>query len=364
MDGRRITSRDVNMKREAERAAWDEYRSDPNPESAAELEDDWKESDTPQSEEERKELDEEAKALKKEIDTAKEAEDKAVKKAKSAKEAEDEANKKADDARRAYEACMKAALTPPKPAPGTTPDTTDGTTDGPGGPSVATGEDEKPGCNDNDPPQERNRQNLGRVSIPVELKVTLDGGGAHDAAVAANEISGELADISEKLGWISKLMDVKGIGESLVRDGVGWSFVGASAGPATGLALDMPVPTSPGQLAVDTLSILGKISSVIIGKVPELQARRLPDCDVSATIVNNVFTAECVEIWVCKNGQWVKDRSRFTIKLIGKSSGRMTKRRALTWAQAQKVIRRYEQIYRGKLSRALDKLAVLESGCK
>jgi hypothetical protein len=360
MDGRRITSRDVNMKREAERAAWDEYRSDPNPESAAELEDDWKESDTPQSEEERQELDEEAKALKKEIDTAKEAEDKAVKKAKSAKEAEDAANKKADDARRAYEACMKAALAPPKPTPGTTP----GTTDGPGGPSVATGEDEKPSCNDNDPPQERNRRNLGRVSIPVELKVTLDGGGAHEAAVVANDISGQLADISEKLGWISKLMDVKGIGESLVRDGVGWSLVGASAAPATGQAFDMPVPTSPGQLAVDTLSILGKISSVIIGKVPELQARRLPDCDVSATFVNNVFTAECVEIWVCKNGQWVKDRSRFTIKLIGKSSGRMTKRRALTWAQAQKVIRRYEQIYKGKLSRSLDKLAALESGCK
>lgn len=357
MDGRRITSRDVDMRRQEERAAWDEYRSDPNPESAAELEEDWKESATPQSEEERRELDEEAKALKKEIEEAKKVENEAIKKAKSAKEAEDEAIEKANKARRAYEECMKAALAP---------DTTPGTTDGPpsGGPSVATGEDEKPCCNDDDPPQERNRRNLGRVSIPIKLEVTLDGGGAHEGAVAANDISGQLADASETLGWISKLMDVKGIGESLVRDGVGWSLLGASAPPAAGQALDIPVPTSPGQLAVDTLSILGKISSVIIGKVPELQERRLPDCDVSATIKNNVFSAECVEIWVCRNGQWVKDRSRFTLTLISKSSGRMTKRRALTWAQAQQVIRRYEQLYRGRLSTALNRLAELEAGCQ
>jgi len=357
MDGRRITSRDVDMRRQEERAAWDKYRSDPNSESAAELEEEWKESDTPESEEERRELDEEAKDLKKEIEAAKKVENEAIKKAKSAKEAEDEAIEKANKARKAYEECMKAALAP---------DTTPGTTDGPpsGGPSVATGEDEKSCCNDDDPPQERNRRNLGRVSIPVKLEVTLDGGGAHEAAVAANDISGQLADASEALGWISKLMDVKGIGESLVRDGVGWSLLGASAPPAAGQALDIPVPTSPGQLAVDTLSILGKISSVIIGKVPELQERRLPDCDVSATIRNNVFSVECVEIWVCRNGQWVKDRSRFSLTLISRSSGRMTKRRALTWAQAQQVIRRYEQLYRGRLSRALDRLAELEAGCQ
>lgn len=357
MDGRRITSRDVEMKREEERAAWDEYRSDPNSDSASELEENWKESSTTQSEEERQELDEEAKALKKEIEAAKKAEDEAIEKAKNAKKAEDEAIEKANAARRIYEACIKAAITTPKSGPGTS--------DGPsGGPSVATDEEKSSGCNDEDPPQERNRVNLGRVSVPIKLKVTLDGGGAHKAAVAANDISGQLADASEALGWISKLMAVKSIGESLVRDGVGWSLLGAAAPPGAGLALDIPVPTSPGQLAVNTLSILGKISSVIIGKVPELQARRLPDCDVSATIENNVFSAECVEIWVCRNGQWVKDRKRFTLKLISKSSGRMTKRRALTWTQAQQVIRRYEQMYRGRLARGLDKLAELESRCQ
>ena len=358
MDGRRITSRDVTMRREEERAAWDEYRSDPNPESASELEEDWKDAATPCSEEERQELDKEAKELKETIKTAKKAEKEAEEQAKSAKETEDQAIKKADEARRTYEECMKKALAPPKTAPDTT-------SDGPsGGPSVATGEDEKPCCKDDDPPQERNRKNLGRVSIPIKLKVTLEGGGAHEAAVAANDISGQLADASEKLGWISKLMDVKGIGEALVRDGVGWSLAGAAAAPSAGQALDIPVPTSPGQLAVDTLSILGKISSVIIGKVPELQERRLPDCDIQATISNNVFKAECVEIWVCRNGQWVKDRSRFTLTLISKSSGRMTKRRALTWAQAQQQIRQYERIYRGRLSRALDRLVQLEAGCR
>lgn len=362
MDDRRITSRDVAMRREEERAAWDEYRSDPNPESATELEEDWKESAAPQSEEERRELDEKAKELEEAIEAAKEAENEAVEQAESTKAAEEQAIQEADEARRAYEECMKAALAPPKPAPDTTP----GTTDGPplGGPSVTTGGDEKHYCNDNDPPQKRNRRNLGRVSIPVKLEVIIDGGGAHEGAVAANDISGQLADASETLGWISKLMDIKGIGGSLVRDGVGWSLLGAATPPAAGQAFDIPVPTSPGQLAVDTLSILGRISSIIIGKVPELQERRLPDCDVSATISNNVFSAECVEIWVCRNEQWVKDRLRFTITLISKSSGRMTKRRALTWAQAQQLIRQYEQLYRGRLARALDDLAELEAGCR
>ncbi len=362
MDGRRITSRDVAMRREAERAAWDEYRSDPTPKSAAELEEDWKESALHASEEERRELDEEAKALEEAIKAAKETENEAVEAAKSAKKAEEQAIKKAEEARRAYEACMKAALAPSNPDTGTTP----GTTDGPplGGPSIADDGAESPCCKESDPPQERNRRNLGRVSIPVKLEVTLEGGGAHEAAVVANDISGQLADASEALGWISKLMDIKGIGGTLVRDGVGWSLLGSATPPAAGQGLDMPVPTSPGQLAVDTLSILGKISSVIIGKVPELQERRLPDCDVSATIVNHVFSVECVEIWVCRNGQWIKDRSRFTLTLISKSRGRMTKRRALTWAQAQQQIRQYERIYRGRLSRALNRLAELEAGCR
>lgn len=364
MDGRRITSRDVAMRREAERAAWDKYRSDPNPESAEELVEDWEEAATPKSEEERRELDEEAKALEDAIKKAKDAEKEALDKAKDAKDAEDKAKEKEEAARRIYEECMKAALAPPKPKPEPKPDEPGTAGDPPTGPSVAEGEDEAPCCKDDDPPQERNRRNLGSIRIPVKLEVNLEGGGAHEGAKAAKEISDELADASEKLGWISKAMDLKGIGEALVRDGVGWSLAGAAAPPAAGQALDMPTPTSPGQLAVDTLSILGKISSVIIGKVPELQERRLPDCDVQGTFRYNVYKAECVEIWVCRNGQWVKDRARFTLTLISKSSGRMTKRRALTWAQAQRLIRRYEQMFRGRLATALDRLAELEAGCK
>lgn len=369
MDGRRITSRDVAMRREAERAAWDEYRRDPNSESAQDLVDDWEEIGTPESEEERRELDEEAKKLEEAIKEAKKNEKEARKKAEEAGKAEEAARKNEEAARLAYEACMKAALAPPKPKPVPKPvpkPETPGITEGPptGGPTVTEEEEKPPCCKESDPPQERNRRNLGRVSIPVKLEVILEGGGAHEAAVVANDISEQLADASEKLGWISKAMDLKGIGEALVRDGIGWSLAGAAAPPAAGQALNMPTPTSPGQLAVDTLSILGKISSVIIGKVPELQERRLPDCDVQGIIKYNVFKAECVEIWVCRNGQWVKDRTRFTLTHINKSSGRMTKRRALTWAQAQRLIRHYEIIYRGRLTRALDRLAELEAGCK
>lgn len=368
MDGRRITSRDVAMGREAERAAWDDYRSHPSPESASQLEADWKDSATPASEEERRELDKEAKALNEAIKAAMKAADDALEQAEDAKAAEVRAGAEAEAARRAYEACMNKALGPQAPTPEPQPGTSGGASGGSsgGGPKVSTGAggSEGAGCRESDPPQERNRTSLGSVSIPVKLEVILEGGGAHEAAVAANDISQQLADASEKLGWISKLMDIKGIGGALVRDGVGWSLLGAAAPPAAGMALDVPVPTSPGQLAVDTLSLLGKISSVIIGKVPELQERRLPDCDVQGTFVNNVYSAECVEIWVCRNGQWVKDRSRFTLTLISQSRGRMTKRTALTWAQAQQEIGRYEQQYRSRLSSALDRVAQLEARCR
>lgn len=361
MDGKRITSRDVAMKREAEKAAWEEYRSDPNHESAEQLQEDWEEILEPQSEEERRDLDEAAKQLEESIKEAKSAEKEGKKQAEKAQKAEQKAEAAAEAARLAYEACIKAALAPPKPKP-TKPETPEGPDTG--GPSISDNPQESSCCKSSDPPQERNRRLLGRVSIPIKLKVNIEGGGAHEGAEAANDISDQLADASEKLGWISKAMDIKGIGETLVRDGAGWSLLGAAGPPAAGQALDVPVPTSPGQLAVDTLSLLGKISSVIIKKVPELQERRLPDCDLSASIVNHVFTAECVEIWVCKNGQWVKDRSRFTLTLIQKSSGRMTKRRGLTWAQAQRHIRRYESIYRSRLRNGLNRLAELESRCR
>lgn len=387
MDGRRITSRDVAMKKEAQKAAWDDYKEDPNSESAQDLQDDWHDIGKPESEEERRELDKDARNLEEAIKNAKKAEDNAKKIAKDAKKNEEDAEKKAEIARLAYEACIKKALTPVKPAPkpetkpastsGSKPTSTSGSKPGtisgpkPGsisgptlGSSTTPEEGVKKVCQESDPPQERNRKNLGRVSIPVRLEVTLQGGGAHDGAVAANDISDQLADASEKLGWISKAMDLKGIGQTLVRDGAGWSLVDAAAAPTAGAALDMPVPTSPGQLAVDTLSILGKISSVIIKKVPELQERRLPDCDLQATMKNNVYTAECVEIWVCSNGNWVKDRTKFTLKLIARSSGRMTKRRGITWAKAQGMIRRYEHIYSNRLKVALDRLSKLESGCK
>ena len=203
---------------EKERKAWlkarEEYLSDPNTDSAKKLEEEWKEADSSQSLEERREIDEEAKVLEEKIKAAKKLEDQALKDQKKAQEAEKRAEESGERARLAYEACMKEALAPPKPAP-----ETKGKTDDPsgpiGGPSTTKEEEETPCCKDSDPEQERNRRNLGRVNVPVNLKVTIKGGGAHEAAVAANDISGQLADASEKLGWISKLMDIKGIGETL-----------------------------------------------------------------------------------------------------------------------------------------------------
>lgn len=374
MDGRRISSRDVALRREAERAAWNKYRSNPGGESAEKLQEEWQEVGKPQSEEERRELDKKAEELDGSIKALKKDEKAAQDKVKAAKAAEKVADAAEEAARLIYQACMQAALTPPKPKedpkpepdpePESTPGSTPGVVDGPSEGGTEEEEEEKPCCQEDDPPQERNRRNLGRVSVPIRIEVNIQGGQAHKSAMEAKDISDDLKDISDKLGWISKAMDLKGVGEAIVKDGTKWGITKAGAPPVAGQLSGMPTPTSPGQLVVDTLSKLAEISSVIIGKVPELQARRLPDCDLRISTHYNYYKAECVEIWVCNKGQWVKDRSRFTLTLVGKSKGNKPLRRALTWARAQRFIRRAELMQRAKLARALDRLAELEKGCQ
>ncbi|WP_418790635.1 hypothetical protein [Phosphitispora sp. TUW77] len=360
MDGKRITSRDVALRREAEQAAWEKYRENPSPESAADLEEAWRDANTPESEEERREIDERARDLERQLEEARDAENDARRRAADAERDAERAAGAADAARLVYEECIGKASAPAGTegaGTGTGDDGTKVSTDG-----ADAAETRERRCREDDPSQERNIRELGIVNIPVRLDVNIAGGGAHDAAREAKEISGRLADASEKLGWLSKAMDIKGIGSSLMRDRSGWKALGAGGAPLAGTISGTPVPTSPGQAAVDFLSVTAGIASVIIGKVPELQERRLPDCELTITIYNRVMRATCAEVWVCRDGQWVQDGTRFKLTVIRENHGRRYWD-AFTWAQAQREIEKWEDIQMARLQRAMDELARLEARC-
>lgn len=363
-EGRRITGRDIELRREAERAAYEKYREDPNPESAKKLEEEWKKSASPESEAERKEIEERAKDLEHRLNEAINEEQNARKKADEAEKAAEKASENADAARRAYEDCIGTKIS------GSDADTKSGVdADTPGrGTSISTEEEpsqtkERP-CSENEPPQERNIIELGTVTLPVQLKVRLDGCHAHAAAVTATNISEQLSDASEKLGWLSSAMDLKGIGSALIRDRSGWKMLGESIAPGIGKITGTPIPTSPLQAGVDILSFYAKIAGVIVKKVPELQDRRLNDCTVYISDIRRTMRATCSEIWVCKKGQWVFDEKRFTLTLIREVKSGERKFENITWAQAQEEIDKWENVQMNRLKRALDELADMESRCR
>lgn len=354
-DGKRITTRDTTMRREAEQAAWEKYRQNPNPETAAELEKAWNEAAEPISSDERRDIDEQARRLEEELEKAREAERDAQRAVNDAEKAADQADDAADKAQQIYEECIGANSVHSEDGGGSKTSSTTNSGEG-----TQTRECR---CREDEPPQERNKRELGVVTFPVRLEVELSGGFAQAAANEARQISEQLADISEQLGWLSTAMDIKSIGSALVRDRSGWKALGESVAPVTGKALGTPLPTSPGQAAVDYLSTVAKIASVIVGKVPELQARRLPDCDLTITVVRRALRATCSETWVCRDGRWVMDGTTFTLSFVreGKTGGKRFT--ALTWNQAQAEIERFETIQINQLQNALDQIARMEARC-
>ena len=358
-DGRRITSRDLALRREAEQAAWQQYQENPNPETASELEDAWNKAAQPQSEAERRELEECARELEQQLNQAKETEREARRAADQAEQAAEQAAGDADATRNAFEKCI---------GQGTASGTEGGCCGVGGTDGASTGQGQgtqtrERRCREDEPPQERNQRELGVVTFTVRLEVQLSGGDAHEAAKEAREISDQLADYSDKLGWISKAMDLKGIGSALVRDGFGWTAIEASGAPLAGTVMGTPVPTSPGQAAVDYLSTVTNIASIIVGKVPELQDRRMPDCEVSISTVTRTVRATCTEIWVCRGGEWVFDRTRFTLTVVREGKSGPTREAALTWQQAQVKIATFEIIQMRRLQDAIDQIARFEAGC-
>lgn len=355
-DGKRITSRDTAMRREAEQAAWEKYRQNPNPETAAELEKAWDEAANPLSSAQRREIDERARRLEQELEKAKEAERDAKRAVDKAEQDAEQADESADKAQKIYEECIGT----------NSANSIDG---GDSKNSVATTSQgqgtqaRECRCREDEPPQERNKRELGLISFPVRLDVRLSGGFAQAAAIEAKEISEQLADISEQLGWLSTAMDIKGIGSALVRDRSGWKALGQSVAPLTGKALGTPVPTSPGQAAVDYLSTLAKIASVIVRKVPELQARRMTDCDLTISVIRRTLRATCSETWVCRDGRWVMDGTTFTLSFVREVKTGERRFEALTWSQAQKQIEEFENVEMGRLQFALTQIADLEARC-
>lgn len=358
-EGRRVTGRDVRMRGDAGRAAWERYRANPSPETAQEAMDAWNDADTPEAASARREVDARARELQGRRDDAAEAERRAEETARRAERSARDAADAEDRARAAYDECLGRARAPQGPG-------TAGGDEGGGGGGVATGpgatDSAQGGCTEGDE-KEENVVTLGTIRMPVDLKVEITGGDAHESANAGRDIAGGLRDVSERLGWISLAMDLKGIGSKLVLDRDGWKALGESGAPLAGAATGTPVPTSPAQAVVDYLRTVAGIAATLIESVPEWQERRLPDCDLRATTRYRWLRVTCADLLRCDNGRWVPAGKRFTVTVEREGPGGTFKRDALTWAQVQAELAGVDDRFTAELVRAIEQLEELQRRC-
>lgn len=355
--GRRLTERDVQMRQEAEWAAWEAYRRNPNPETAEAMQEAMNDLGSPRSEAERRELDERARRLEEELRQARKEEQLAEEALERARRRAEQARNQAEEARYKYELCIgriRAGAGKAEP-----PHTG-------GGEPVTAGDGRGScSCREDDPPQERNRRDLGLITFPYRVEVKMiSGGDAHKAAQEAREISEGLQEVSEVLGWISLAMDIKGIGTALVREGPGWKVIGESILPLTGLATGTPTPTSIPQAVVDALRLVAQMASVIIRKVPELNERRLGDIEVDFYVLKRTVRVTCSEIWVCRGGQWVFSHRRFAVTVVRENIKGVRRETNLTWNDLQKKWEEYDNKVTRELADAMQRLQELEARCR
>ncbi len=198
----------------------------------------------------------------------------------------------------------------------------------------------------------------------MELKPTISGGHAHEAAETATEIGAALQQgevVAKALGRIFSLAPNASLAAEFTVSGAADVAV-AGVSEAT----EIPIPTNLPTAAANVGEVVLRAARAIITKVADLQERRLPDVDLTVDIRVAPYRLTCVEIWVCRSGSWVLERKRLSITRTGptRSGGRRTWT-ALTWAEAQERLADFAaRSYRRRLERALREMADFRRACE
>jgi hypothetical protein len=381
-EGTRITSMDVRMKRAAMKAAWEHYASNPNAQTAEETMDMWEQFDTAEFRERLRELDAQASKLAGEL-AKQQAEADAAKSAADAAEAKaDAACKKAREAEQALEDCLKKKHAPPQPTP-QPGGTTGGTTGGGGRPGVATGgggggstpPEEEQGCPDG--AEELRGITSRRFMLPIGQAFLIEGCYAHEDAERARGTAAELKDIGTALGWLSTGMTAVSGATTMWRAADGWEVAkevvwsggNIAANQASGRisessrGISVPLPTSPLQAGIDTLSLMASITGHLLEAFAGLHERRLNDCFVREGTKMEAYTLRCANLWVCEGGQWVDKGKVFTVTREGTTTAYGKRHDAVTYPQVQAIMARWASRTSAQLRRKLQEMEAFRTGC-
>ena len=361
--GSRIDGFDLFARRQWGRANWQRYRDGEM--TAQEVEQAWDQhppedfkdklrTKYDKGKKRRQELDKEIEQADTDLEKAEQAEEDAEAKA-------EEACDKAAKAKAAYDLCMKK----PTPTPTATGPGTGGTpgTGGGGTPGSTPGGEEPPEPCSPDGGTKEGSSRTQTFRVPLRVDPRISGGHAQAASEYANEIAGYIGQASVVAEALGRVFSFGSAGKVVTDFSVGGAAdLGAGVvSEATGFPIPTNLPTAAANVGKTYLDA----AKAIIQKVPELQARRLPDTDVTVYVEYEAYTMTCTSILTCKQGEWVETGRRLTVERGARSKGRLTPQTALTWAQAQAYIARAAQIHVGRgLPRELRKMKRFQDDCR
>ena len=352
MDGRRITSLDLRLRKEASRAVWDQYRRGDI--DAKSLEDAWEELGEhgaleelrKKSWEARKEAAE--KALERAKDQAKGAEDRTKEanaeatrtrnKAAEAKSYADKVCKEADD-------CVKAQPKTPKKPTGEEPPT-DGGVIAPGGASVAddTTKTSERICVEG----KREKRPAGRpesLTAIVDFSLYIENKETTRDEEAARILSYKLGSLAQDIGLAGSLLGGAGSGKSIIGGFGGMrqgSYVTGAGGLISGTAtavmtgagagvgsgqMKISIPTSPPEAIAELLKGVSNLGSIVSKKAAKW-IKMNNTYGARVRFFEQILTATPIEIWECKGNKWICVEKVYEITISQLKLGTETGQRA------------------------------------
>lgn len=315
--GNRITSRDIHMRKVALGEVWDDYRAGKL--SATEVEEQWREMDTPEFHEEMRQTDQAFEELLSQIEAdladAQREVDQACQRAIDARTAADGKCRAAAEAKAAYEECVGRAAgaaaregEPGEGGPGP---------DSPAGTAGAPGKAVDP-CDGQEGKRELRRAGeVDATRVFVDFSVITGVEEASERNVEAGDrLALDLSHLATELDFAGDLLNARSAGLH-----IGGAIGGYTAGKYTVMASGVikggadtalattdvvpDIPTTPLQAGIEGLEALTRVGGVIAGKVTEWM-QNIQIMTVRLTMFYQDITATPYGIWECRTGEgWV-----------------------------------------------------------
>jgi len=204
------------------------------------------------------------------------------------------------------------------------------------------------GCNESDPPREKNKRTL-KLTIPSAFQPVLIGGDFHQAE-------------TDSLGLVEEFRQVEVVSYAVAK-ALLLAPGAASAEEFQVPGVDAGVVAGGVKFAADYTRVLFAGAAAIIEKWMDHYGD-MPDNEVAITWKRIPYTLTCVEIWVCRDGRWVHDRNRFTTERTGGGQSVRTRLESgMSHDQAMQHINTYGAKFKAELDKAMEQYDAFVKGC-